>query len=118
MDKEQLQIGGVLLLRDANERRSPGGKDPQWYPPECKIVKVGRTRVTVEGPYGRQLTGAIDTGRITDWTWLQLPTQFAAERERAQLLKDLDGCGLQVRSGKTLSVEQLRAVLTALEGDK
>lgn len=116
MDRDQLHVGDVLVLRDSNERRTPNGKDEAWYPPLVPIVKIGRTRVTVVGPYGgRELSALIADGRITGWSWLQTRAEYDASVARVDMNRRLSACGLQQIPGRKITDAQLAAILAILE---
>lgn len=72
------EVGQTVVIHDQNEKRLGG-------PVTGIITKVGRTLVTIKGPYGREVKYGMDDQSIRDnlgHSWFRTLDQEAAAAQR------------------------------------
>lgn len=117
MSENRWHVGQKVYLRDVNENRA---RDPEFVPPVAEIVKIGRTLVHAEGPYGRVETFRIEDGRRNDayeHQRLQTFEEFEEGHQRHAAYRRLADLGVSIKGGD-LSSSLLNRIADLVEEDK
>jgi hypothetical protein len=105
-----VKVGDEVRVFDVNGRRN--GQPGSGWP--GKVVKVGRKYFTVAyGSSGRTTNFLLETGRVNDaygHRSVKTLDQVAHDQRRAQAEADLTACGVELRFGHKLTLEQIEAL--------